>query len=84
MLALLDGPMVDDGTACEIGIFYALMQSDATKKGVVGLLTDLRGLRGESSGLNLFVEGCIEATGGAGRRARSTMRSPRSEPARVG
>ncbi len=64
VLALLDGPTVDDGTACEIGIFYALMQSDPTKKGVVGLLTDLRGSRGESSGLNLFVEGCIEATGG--------------------
>jgi nucleoside 2-deoxyribosyltransferase len=64
VLALLDGPMVDDGTACEIGIFYALMQSDPSKKGVVGLLTDLRGTRGESSGLNLFVEGCIRATGG--------------------
>ncbi len=64
VLALLDGPMVDDGTACEIGIFYALMQSDPSKKGVVGLLTDLRGSRGESSGLNLFVEGCIWATGG--------------------
>jgi nucleoside 2-deoxyribosyltransferase len=64
VLALLDGPMVDDGTACEIGIFYALLQSDPTKKGVVGLLTDLRGSRGESNGLNLFVEGCIEASGG--------------------
>jgi nucleoside 2-deoxyribosyltransferase len=64
VLALLDGPMVDDGTACEIGIFYALMQSDPEKKGVIGLLTDLRGSRGESSGVNLFVEGCIQATGG--------------------
>jgi nucleoside 2-deoxyribosyltransferase len=64
VLALLDGPTVDDGTACEIGIFYALMQSDPTKKGVIGLQTDLRGSRGESSGLNLFVEGCILATGG--------------------
>ena len=64
VLALLDGPMVDDGTACEIGIFYAQMQSDPAKKGVIGLLTDLRGTRGESNGLNLFVEGCIEATGG--------------------
>jgi nucleoside 2-deoxyribosyltransferase len=64
VLALIDGPVVDDGTACEIGIFYALMQTDPAKKGVVGLLTDLRGARGESSGLNLFVEGCIEATGG--------------------
>ena len=28
VLALLDGPQVDDGTACEVGLFYALMQSD--------------------------------------------------------
>jgi nucleoside 2-deoxyribosyltransferase len=63
-VALLDGPMVDDGTACEVGIFYALMQSDPSKKGIVGLLTDLRGTRGvEGHGLNLFVEGCIEAGG---------------------
>src|SRR6476469_10627703 len=40
VVALLDGPMVDDGTACEIGIFYALMQENgSTKKGIVGLLT---------------------------------------------
>jgi nucleoside 2-deoxyribosyltransferase len=63
-VAILDGPMVDDGTACEIGIFYALMQSDPSKKGIVGLLTDLRGTRGvEGHGLNLFVEGCVEAGG---------------------
>jgi hypothetical protein len=35
VLALLDGPTIDDGTACEIGIFYALMQSDPGKKGIV-------------------------------------------------
>jgi nucleoside 2-deoxyribosyltransferase len=64
VVAVLDGPMVDDGTACEIGIFYALMQADAAKKGIVGLLTDLRGtLRHEGHGLNLFVHGCIEAAG---------------------
>jgi hypothetical protein len=64
VVALLDGPMVDDGTACEIGIFYALMQQDPAKKGIVGLLTDLRGTLGhEGYGLNLFVEGCIEAGG---------------------
>ncbi len=62
VLALLDGPMVDDGTACEIGIFHGLMQRDPAKKGVVGLLTDLRGTRGEG-GLNLFLRGCIEASG---------------------
>ena len=68
VVALLDGPMVDDGTACEIGIFYALMRSDESKKGIVGLVTDLRALRGaeregEARGLNLFVVGCIEAAG---------------------
>jgi nucleoside 2-deoxyribosyltransferase len=63
MLAILDGPMVDDGTACEIGMFHALMQSDPTKKGIVGLLTDMRGQRGESSGVNLFVQGAIEDVG---------------------
>jgi nucleoside 2-deoxyribosyltransferase len=68
VLAILDGPTIDDGTACEIGIFYALMQSDASKKGIVGLVTDLRATRdtereGEARGLNLFVVGCIEAAG---------------------
>ena len=64
VVALLDGPMVDDGTACEIGIFYALMQNDPSKKGIVGLLTDLRAsLAHEGHGLNLFVQGCVEAAG---------------------
>jgi nucleoside 2-deoxyribosyltransferase len=63
MVAILDGPMVDDGTACEIGMFHALMRSDPTKKGIVGLLTDIRGQRGESIGVNLFVQGVIEDAG---------------------
>jgi Nucleoside 2-deoxyribosyltransferase len=64
VLAVLDGPQTDDGTACEIGIFYALMQAEPARKGIVGLVTDLRGARsGEGHGLNLFVEGCIEAAG---------------------
>jgi hypothetical protein len=63
MLAILDGPSVDDGTACEIGMFHALMQSDPSKKGIVGLLTDIRGVRGESTGVNLFVRGAIEDVG---------------------
>jgi hypothetical protein len=63
MLAILDGPSVDDGTACEIGMFHALMQSDPSKKGIVGLLTDIRGTRGESTGVNLFVQGAIEDVG---------------------
>lgn len=68
VVALLDGPMVDDGTACEIGLFYGLMQHDATKKGIVGLLTDSRQAEvrahREGKGLNLYVLGCIEASGG--------------------
>jgi hypothetical protein len=63
MLAILDGSSVDDGTACEIGMFHALMQSDPSKKGIVGLHTDIRGSRGESTGLNLFVQGVIEDAG---------------------
>lgn len=63
MLAVLDGPSVDDGTACEIGMFHALMQSDPSKRGIVGLLTDMRVLRGESAGLNLFVRGAVEDSG---------------------
>jgi len=63
MLAILDGPSVDDGTACEIGMFHGLMQSDSSKRGIVGLLTDMRGTRGESTGINLFVQGAIEDVG---------------------
>jgi nucleoside 2-deoxyribosyltransferase len=39
VLAILDGPVIDDGTACEIGIFYGLMRSDPSKKGIVGMTT---------------------------------------------
>ena len=63
LLAILDGPSIDDGTACEIGMFHALMQSDNSKKGIVGLLTDIRGRCGESTGINLFVQGVIEDAG---------------------
>jgi len=67
VLALLDGPMVDDGTASEIGIFWAAMQSDPTKKGIVGLVTDTRVIRDrnmiDGKGINLFVRGCVEDVG---------------------
>ena len=68
VVAILDGPVIDDGTACEIGIFYSLLQSDPSKKGIVGMTHDLRAMRdsnrkGEVKGLNLFVIGCIEAAG---------------------
>jgi Nucleoside 2-deoxyribosyltransferase len=64
MLALLDGTAVDDGTACEIGLFHGLMQVDPAKRGVVGLLTDMRRTRGGGHDVNLFVRGCIDAGGG--------------------
>lgn len=65
VLAVLDGPAVDDGTACEIGLFHGLKQRDPERKGVVGLLTDLRAERRGEFATNLFVRGCIEAGGGA-------------------
>lgn len=64
VLAVLDGPSVDDGTACEIGLFYGLKQRDPERKGMVGLLTDLRAERRGEFATNLFVRGCIEASGG--------------------
>jgi nucleoside 2-deoxyribosyltransferase len=61
VLAILDGTQVDDGTACEIGIFYGLMRSDPSKKGIAGLMTDSRGTRRMEHGwgLNLFTLGVI-------------------------
>jgi nucleoside 2-deoxyribosyltransferase len=64
VLAVLDGPVIDDGTACEIGLFHGLKQRDPKRKGVVGLLTDLRAERQGEFALNLFVRGCIDAGGG--------------------
>ncbi len=65
VLAILDGTGVDDGTACEIGMFQQAAASDPTKVGVVGLVTDLRLRRGTGGDvrLNLFVRGCVEQRG---------------------
>jgi nucleoside 2-deoxyribosyltransferase len=68
LVAWLDGPTVDDGTACEIGIFYGLLQQGvAWRKGILGLATDLRLERRrevlEHGGLNLFVAGTIQDAG---------------------
>ncbi len=65
VLAVLDGTQVDDGTACELGIFYGLMRSDPSKKGIVGLMNDARGARKAATnwGLNYFVLGTIEECG---------------------
>ena len=65
ILAVVNGPEVDDGTACEIGVFWALMQEDPTKKGVVALHQDWRTQDppGEGKGLNAFVLGCLLEAG---------------------
>jgi nucleoside 2-deoxyribosyltransferase len=68
LLAWLDGPMVDDGTAAEIGAFAELVASgDPRYRGVVGLVTDLRlerrRGRAPGDGMNLFVAGAIKANG---------------------
>lgn len=67
IVAILDGVQVDDGTACEIGIFWGLGQKDPGKRRIIGLSTDARRLRKRDAGLslevNLFVEGCIRDMG---------------------
>lgn len=67
VLAPLDGPMVDDGTANEIGIFWNEMRHNKSKKGIVGLVTDTRVIRDrkmiDRKGINLFVRSCVEDAG---------------------
>ncbi len=68
LVAWLDGTSVDDGTACEIGMFAQLVASgDPRYRGIVGIVTDLRAERRRGAvpgdGLNLFVSGAILAAG---------------------
>jgi hypothetical protein len=68
-LARANAVTIDDGTACEIGIFWGLMQrGEPWRKGILGLATDDRLRRRnatlEHGGLNLFVAGLIERAGG--------------------
>jgi hypothetical protein len=69
LVAWLDGPSVDDGTACEIGMFAELVRSGGSQyRGIVAIATDLRlERRRERSvvggGMNLFVVGAIESCG---------------------
>ena len=67
LVALLDGPDVSSGTACEMGIFYELAQHDPTKIGLLGILTDERPRRRDSSNvgesINFFTLGCMLKAG---------------------
>ncbi|MFZ0932479.1 MAG: nucleoside 2-deoxyribosyltransferase [Syntrophobacteraceae bacterium] len=50
VIAVLDGPQVDDGTAWEIGYYHAL-----SKGKIIGIRTDFR-RAGESGGANAMIE----------------------------
>ncbi|MDX9952631.1 MAG: nucleoside 2-deoxyribosyltransferase [Anaerolineae bacterium] len=65
LLAVINGTEVDDGTACEIGLFAALMETDPSKKGIVAIHDDWRTLDTpyEGKGLNAFVHGCLLKSG---------------------
>ncbi|HAL25752.1 MAG TPA: hypothetical protein DCP25_03315 [Chloroflexi bacterium] len=69
LVAWLDGAMVDDGTACEIGMFAELVRSEGERyRSIVAIATDLRLERRRrqgvvGGGMNLFVGGAIESCG---------------------
>jgi len=68
MVAWLDGPSVDDGTACEIGLFTQLISAgDPFYRGIVGIVTDIRVQRRRGNavadGMNLFLVGAIRTAG---------------------
>lgn len=69
LVAWLDGPIVDDGTACEIGMFAELVRSGGEHyRGIVAVATDLRLERRRQAsvvggGMNLFVGGAIASCG---------------------
>ena len=69
LVAWLDGPMVDDGTACEIGMFAELCRTGGEHyRGMVGIVTDIRLARRRQlgvvgGGMNLCVGGAIESCG---------------------
>jgi hypothetical protein len=68
VLAWIDGPTIDDGTAVEIGIFTQLVATDRSRYlGIVALATDLRLHRRRGvlpgDGINLFAAGAIRSVG---------------------
>lgn len=65
LFCILDGAQVDDGVACQLGLFYGYMLRDRAKRGVVGLVSDERSLRmsAHGYGINLFVRGALEDRG---------------------
>ena len=84
LVAWLDGPMVDDGTACEIGMFAELVRSGGSHyRGIVAIETDLRLERRRAAnvvggGMNLFVRGAIESCGSICRSAGEAVAALRA------
>ncbi|HVM16790.1 MAG TPA: nucleoside 2-deoxyribosyltransferase [Gaiellaceae bacterium] len=92
LVAWLDGPAIDDGTAAEIGMFAEWCATRGDRyRGIVGVATDLRTHRRrglEAGGLNLFVVGAIQSAGTicwsldeAIEAVRALDREPGGEPA---
>jgi nucleoside 2-deoxyribosyltransferase len=67
LIALLDGPDVSSGTACEMGIFYELARHDLEKVGMLGILTDERPRKRDTSNvgesINFFTLGTLLKVG---------------------
>ena len=67
LVAWLDGPMVDDGTAAEIGMFAQMIEQEpGRRRALIGVSTDLRAARRRGTpgdGVNLFVHGAIATYG---------------------
>ena len=84
LVAWIDGPMVDDGTACEIGMFAELVRSGGEHyRGIVAIATDLRLERRRrqsvvGGGMNLFVGGAIESCGKVVHRVDDVIASLRN------
>jgi len=72
MVALLDGPQVDDGTAWEVGYFFC------QGKKIFGIRTDFRRAgETESSRVNLMIEcSCLALASGLDELAHELQRIP--------
>jgi nucleoside 2-deoxyribosyltransferase len=58
VIALLDGPQVDDGTAWEIGYFYA---KKSPEQKIIGIRTDFhRARESEGAVVNAMIEGACD------------------------
>jgi len=71
LVALLDGPQVDDGTAWEIGCFHALRQGRAP---ILGVRTDFRRAgETEDSRVNAMIEMSCDTIAGSGEELLDTV-----------